>query len=87
MNRYTSAINLSGKDRDKIVALEKYFPLLCKLYSNKEENKNKGIRFFTKPVTVLKEDITGFRKKKTTKGTIVLWLFLYFTVIFALVVF
>lgn len=85
MNKYTSAINLSGTDRDKIVALEKYFPLLCKLYSNKEENKNKGIRFFTKPVTVLKEDITGFRKK-TTKGNIGLWL-LYFTVIFALVVF
>lgn len=77
MNKYTSAINLSGKDRDKIVALEKYFPLLCKLYSNKEENKNKGIRFFTKPVTVLKEDITGFRKKNDKRKYCALALVLY----------
>lgn len=26
LNKYTSAMNLSGKDRDKIVAIEKYFP-------------------------------------------------------------
>lgn len=37
--KYTSAMNLSEKDCDKIVGVEKYFPLLCKLYSSKKEKQ------------------------------------------------
>nr|XP_034328552.1 uncharacterized protein LOC117689995 isoform X2 [Crassostrea gigas] len=81
LNKYTSDMNLSDKDRLKIVKVERYFPLLCKLYSSKEECKNKGIEFFTEPVTVLKEEILGFRKK--TRVNIVLWPSLFFlTMIF-----
>eukprot|EP00105_Crassostrea_gigas_P020621 XP_011439451.2 PREDICTED: uncharacterized protein LOC105336715 isoform X2 [Crassostrea gigas] len=67
LNKYTSGINLSDKDCDKVVEVERYFPLLCKLYSSKEEYKHKGIEFFTKPVTVLKEEILEFRKKDKGK--------------------
>eukprot|EP00105_Crassostrea_gigas_P036826 XP_019920974.1 PREDICTED: uncharacterized protein LOC105323896 [Crassostrea gigas] len=67
LKKYTSDINISAKDRHKIVEVERYFPLLCKLYSSKEEYKNKGIEFFTEPVTVLKEELLGFRKKDKGK--------------------
>uniref|UniRef100_A0A8W8NMA8 Novel STAND NTPase 3 domain-containing protein n=1 Tax=Magallana gigas TaxID=29159 RepID=A0A8W8NMA8_MAGGI len=67
LNKYTSAMNLSEKDCYTIVAVERYFPLLCKLYSSKEENKKKGILFFTEPVAVLKEIITGYRKNDNRK--------------------
>ncbi|XP_052704012.1 uncharacterized protein LOC128180166 [Crassostrea angulata] len=59
--------NLSDEDCDKIVEVETYFPLLCKLYSNKEDNGKKNIKFFTEPVTVLTEEILGFRAKDRTK--------------------
>uniref|UniRef100_A0A8W8LEM8 DZIP3-like HEPN domain-containing protein n=1 Tax=Magallana gigas TaxID=29159 RepID=A0A8W8LEM8_MAGGI len=64
---YTSDMNLSDKDCDEIVEVERYFPLLCKLYSSKEDYKNMGIGFFKEPVTVLKEEIIGFRKKDIGK--------------------
>nr|XP_034330481.1 uncharacterized protein LOC105323896 [Crassostrea gigas] len=67
LSKYTSDMNLSVKDRDKLVEVERYFPLLCKLYSSKEEYKHKGIEFFTEPVTVLKEEILEFRKKDQGK--------------------
>ncbi|XP_034301452.2 ankyrin repeat domain-containing protein 50-like [Magallana gigas] len=64
---YTSDMNLSDKDCDEIVEVEMYFPLLCKLYSSKDDYKNMGIGFFKEPVTVLKEEIIGFRKKDIGK--------------------
>ncbi|XP_052695777.1 serine/threonine-protein phosphatase 6 regulatory ankyrin repeat subunit C-like, partial [Crassostrea angulata] len=67
LNKYTSDKNLSKKECDEIVKKEKYFPLLCKLYSQKEEYENKGIDFFTEPVAVLKEEILCFRKRDKGK--------------------
>uniref|UniRef100_A0A8W8MPF6 Novel STAND NTPase 3 domain-containing protein n=1 Tax=Magallana gigas TaxID=29159 RepID=A0A8W8MPF6_MAGGI len=64
---YTPNMNLSDKDCDIIVEVETYFPLLCKLYSSKKDFKNNGVEFFTEPVTVLKEEIMGFRKKDKGK--------------------
>ncbi|XP_065924639.1 uncharacterized protein [Magallana gigas] len=67
LTKYMSNVNLSDEDRCKILEVETYFPLLCKLYSSKEEYKHKGIEFFTEPVTVLKEEIIEFRKKDKGK--------------------
>ncbi|XP_052704712.1 uncharacterized protein LOC128180618 [Crassostrea angulata] len=43
LTKYTFGMNLPNKDWDKIFGVEKYFPLLCKLYSFQEDNKNTGI--------------------------------------------
>ncbi|XP_065938642.1 uncharacterized protein [Magallana gigas] len=67
LKRYTSDMNLSDKERERIVEVERYFPLLCKLYSSNEEYKNKGEGFFTEPITMLKEEIEGFRNKDKGK--------------------
>uniref|UniRef100_A0A8W8LNC2 DZIP3-like HEPN domain-containing protein n=1 Tax=Magallana gigas TaxID=29159 RepID=A0A8W8LNC2_MAGGI len=67
LKRYTSDMNLSDKERERIVEVERYFPLLCKLYSSNEEYKNKGVGFFTEPITMLKEEIEGFRNKDKGK--------------------
>ncbi|XP_052710712.1 uncharacterized protein LOC128185077 [Crassostrea angulata] len=67
LTKYTCDMNLRGKDCDMIVKVEKYFPLLCKLYSSKEEYQKKGILFFTKPVTFLEKEILDFRIKDTHK--------------------
>lgn len=53
LKKYTSNMNLSEKDYDEIVKVEKYFPLMCKLYSSNESNKDKGIGFFKEPETML----------------------------------
>ncbi|XP_065941925.1 uncharacterized protein [Magallana gigas] len=66
LTKYTSAMNLSEKDRNEIVKVEMHFPLLCKLYSKKEYT-NKGIGFFTEPVEVLREEIKGFRQNDKGK--------------------
>eukprot|EP00105_Crassostrea_gigas_P040731 XP_019924879.1 PREDICTED: ankyrin-1-like [Crassostrea gigas] len=67
LTKYTFDMNLSDKECDAIVEVERYFPLLCKLYSTNEDYKIKGIDFFTEPVTVLKDEILGFRKKDMVK--------------------
>ncbi|XP_065938638.1 uncharacterized protein [Magallana gigas] len=67
LKQYTSDMNLSDKECDKIVEVESYFPLLCKLYSSNEEYKNKGVGFFTEPKTRLKEEVEGFRNKDKSK--------------------
>ncbi|XP_052678162.1 ankyrin repeat and KH domain-containing protein mask-like [Crassostrea angulata] len=67
LTQYTSNMNLSDKECDKIVEVERYFPLLCKLYSSNEEYKIKGVQFFTEPITRLKEEIEGFRNKDRGK--------------------
>uniref|UniRef100_A0A8W8IKD2 Novel STAND NTPase 3 domain-containing protein n=1 Tax=Magallana gigas TaxID=29159 RepID=A0A8W8IKD2_MAGGI len=67
LTKFTSNVKLSDEDCSKILEVETYFPLLCKLYSSNDEYKNKGIEFFTEPVTVLKEEILGFRKKDKGK--------------------
>eukprot|EP00105_Crassostrea_gigas_P038184 XP_019922332.1 PREDICTED: uncharacterized protein LOC109618629 [Crassostrea gigas] len=67
LTKYTSAMNLSEKDRNEIVKVEMHFPLLCKLYSSKKEYTNKGIGFFTEPVEVLREEIKGFRQNDKGK--------------------
>lgn len=55
-------MNLSDKECEKIVEVDKYFPLLCKLYSNKHD-----ITFFTEPIKVLEEEIREFRKNDKGK--------------------
>eukprot|EP00105_Crassostrea_gigas_P034772 XP_019918920.1 PREDICTED: ankyrin-3-like isoform X2 [Crassostrea gigas] len=67
LTKYTFDMNLSDKECDAIVEVNRYFPLLCKVYSSNKDYKIKGIRFFTEPVTVLKEEILGFRKKDKGK--------------------
>eukprot|EP00105_Crassostrea_gigas_P037644 XP_019921792.1 PREDICTED: uncharacterized protein LOC109618466 [Crassostrea gigas] len=67
LTNYTPNVNLSDEDCSKILEVETYFPLLCKLYFSKEYYKHKGIEFFTEPVTVLKEEIIGFRKRDKGK--------------------
>lgn len=65
---YTSNTDPIRKDFDKIVEVEEYFPLLCKLYStSKKEYQKDGVRFFQEPETVLKEEITHYRKKSEAK--------------------
>ncbi|XP_052703310.1 serine/threonine-protein phosphatase 6 regulatory ankyrin repeat subunit A-like isoform X3 [Crassostrea angulata] len=61
LTKYTSGMNLSERDCDEIVKVEQYFPLLCKLCSCKKDYKKNVIEFFTEPLTVLKEEILGFR--------------------------
>ncbi|XP_052703932.1 uncharacterized protein LOC128180109 [Crassostrea angulata] len=67
LTKYTSYMNLSDKDCNEIVKVERYFPLLCKLYSSRKKSICKGIRFFTEPVTVLKEEIIEFKVKDKGK--------------------
>uniref|UniRef100_K1PQ97 Ankyrin-1 n=1 Tax=Magallana gigas TaxID=29159 RepID=K1PQ97_MAGGI len=67
LTKYTIGMNLSDKDCDKVVEVETYFPLLCKLYYSKEYYGKKDISFFTEPVTVLIEEILAFRAKDKTK--------------------
>lgn len=66
LTRNTPDMNLSDNECDKIVEAERFFPLLCKLYSCKEY-KNKDILFFTEPETVLKDVILEFQKKDQGK--------------------
>eukprot|EP00105_Crassostrea_gigas_P046281 XP_019930429.1 PREDICTED: uncharacterized protein LOC105347195 [Crassostrea gigas] len=77
LRTYKIDMNLSDKDCDKIVEVETYFPLLCKLYSNTEDNEEKDIKFFTEPVTVLTEEILGFRAKDKNKYCALALLVLY----------
>eukprot|EP00105_Crassostrea_gigas_P038197 XP_019922345.1 PREDICTED: ankyrin-1-like [Crassostrea gigas] len=67
LTKYTLSMNLSDEDCNKIVEVERYFPLLCSLCSSKEKYISKGIRFFTEPVTVLKEEIIEFKEKDRGK--------------------
>ncbi|XP_052680244.1 uncharacterized protein LOC128161019 [Crassostrea angulata] len=67
LKQYTLNMNLSDKECDKIVEVESYFPLLCKLYSSNEEYKKKGVSFFTEPITRLKEETEVFRNKDRSK--------------------
>lgn len=77
LDKYTSAINLSKEECDEIIKMENYFPLLCKLFSKKPENKNAGVRFFRKPNKVLEKEIIAFKKKDkiTYCGLVLLVLF------------
>nr|XP_034328415.1 uncharacterized protein LOC117689960 [Crassostrea gigas] len=67
LTKYTLGMNLSDEDCNEIVKVERYFPLLCNFCSRKEKYISKGIRFFTEPVTVLKEEIIGFKEKDKGK--------------------
>nr|XP_034329461.1 ankyrin-3-like isoform X2 [Crassostrea gigas]XP_034329462.1 ankyrin-3-like isoform X2 [Crassostrea gigas] len=67
LTEYKLNMNLSDDDCNEIVEVERYFPLLCNLYSSKDEYISKGVRFFTEPVTVLKEEIRGFKEKDKGK--------------------
>ncbi|XP_065926160.1 uncharacterized protein [Magallana gigas] len=66
LKKHTFSMNISKRDFDKIVEVKMYFPLLCKLFSSKEEFKDMGIYFFKEPVTVLKEEIIEL--KRNDKG-------------------
>lgn len=70
-------MNLFDKDCDKIVEVEIYFLLLCKLYYSKEYYENKDINFFIEFVIVLKEEILGFRVKDKIKYCVLVF-FVFF---------
>uniref|UniRef100_A0A8W8M656 Novel STAND NTPase 3 domain-containing protein n=1 Tax=Magallana gigas TaxID=29159 RepID=A0A8W8M656_MAGGI len=77
LTKYTFGMNLSDTECEKIVEVERYFPLLCKLYSSKEDTQNNSIGFFTEPVAVLQEEILGFRTKDKNKYCSLALLVLY----------
>lgn len=70
-------MNLFDKDCDKIVEVEIYFLLLCKLYYSKEYYENKDIKFFIEFVIVLKEEILVFRVKDKIKYCVLVF-FVFF---------
>nr|XP_034308583.1 ankyrin-3 isoform X2 [Crassostrea gigas] len=77
LTKYTFGMNLSETECEKIVEVERYFPLLCKLYSSKEDTPKNSIGFFTETVTVLQEEILGFRTKDKNKYCALALLVLY----------
>lgn len=62
LSKYGLNKNLSTKVLTEIIETEAYFPLLCKLCSSKEFKEHEKLRFFSRPVDVLKKEIKMFRK-------------------------
>lgn len=62
LSKYALNKNLSTKVLTEIIETEAYFPLLCKLCSSREYKEREKLRFFTRPVEVLKKEIKMFRK-------------------------
>lgn len=54
--------NISREVLTKIIQTEAYFPLLCKLCSSKHFKEHEKLKFFTRPVEVLEDEIKMFRK-------------------------
>nr|XP_034330634.1 uncharacterized protein LOC105344498 isoform X7 [Crassostrea gigas] len=67
LNIYMSSLNLSKEECNRIVKTERYFPLLCKLYSEKKEYLGNIFKFFEEPVTVLEGEISYFKNKNKEK--------------------
>lgn len=67
LNRHTSNMNLTEEECVEILKIEKYFPLLCKLYSGKSKFQNIGLKFFKDPVTDLEKEINEYRQNKIEK--------------------
>nr|XP_034330656.1 uncharacterized protein LOC105344498 isoform X23 [Crassostrea gigas]XP_034330657.1 uncharacterized protein LOC105344498 isoform X23 [Crassostrea gigas] len=67
LNIYMSSLNLSKEECNRIVKTERYFPLLCKLYSEKKEYQGNIFKFFEEPVTVLEGEISYFKNKNKEK--------------------
>lgn len=70
-------MNLFDKDCDKVVEVEIYFLLLCKLYYSKEYYGKKDISFFIEFVIVLIEEILVFRVKDKIKYCVLVF-FVFF---------
>lgn len=60
-------MNLPEEECVEILKIERYFPLLCKLYSSKIKFQNIGLRFFKNPVTDLEKEINEYRQNKIEK--------------------
>lgn len=60
--KYSLNENISRKAFTKIIQTEAYFPLLCKLCSSKKFTEPEKLRFFTRPVAILEDEIKMFRK-------------------------
>eukprot|EP00105_Crassostrea_gigas_P032335 XP_011455301.2 PREDICTED: uncharacterized protein LOC105347792 [Crassostrea gigas] len=67
LTKYKLNMNLFDDDCNEIVKVERYFPLLCKLYTSKEEFKKESTTFFTEPIKVLEKEIQRFRKYEKRK--------------------
>lgn len=62
-NMYAGNMMLTKKAFKEIFKVEKYFPLLCKLYSTHEINKTDDLlKFFKEPIAVVEDEIRSFRK-------------------------
>lgn len=58
---YSNHKQLSSEQHEKLLNIEEYFPLLCKLNFSKDSNQTDGLRFFEKPKAFLEEEIRNFR--------------------------
>lgn len=62
LSKYALNKKLSTNVLTEIIETEAYFPLLCKICSSKEYKEHEKLRFFTRPVEVLKKEVQLFRK-------------------------
>lgn len=61
-NSYSSNKVLRRKESAEIDQIELYFPLLCRLYFNEDENKRKreGLEYLKEPIDVVEKEIKQF---------------------------
>lgn len=64
---YSNHKQLSSEELEKLLNIEEYFPLLCKLYFSTDSNQTDGLRFFEKPIAVFEGEIRNFRASSKNK--------------------
>lgn len=67
LKRYTYDMNLSYEECIEIIKIDDNFPLLCKIYFNKNRCQNIGLRFFKDPFKCLKAEISAYRHTSKEK--------------------
>lgn len=66
-NNYNSNSISLEIDLTKLIEIDAYFPLLCKLFFSDIENQKKGLQFFKQPEKVYKEEIEYFKTSSKEK--------------------
>ncbi|XP_056000538.1 ankyrin-1-like [Ostrea edulis] len=67
LHQYTGNIKFTEDETEEILRTYAYFPLLCKMFSNKPKNKDTGVSFFRKPFENVREEIEMYKDRDTSK--------------------